>query len=127
MKSETILVILFSLLSVLIGCGIGYLVGKSKWIRNVTKAGRERNKVLRDPKLLKEKIEESAKQLNPEGPFEAKIVDEGKELIYNVEEKDGKQVLTLTKKDYVPPKNNKKVLEKKKTKKGKKVIVSDKK
>ena len=94
-----------ALLSLAIGSLGGYfLVKKTKIIDKFTEGSKERNKILNDPELLKEKILESANKLNPNAKGEIKILDRGEEIILEVKVKNGKKVLDFKRKNYVPKK-----------------------
>ncbi len=94
-------VIILSVLGViflLIGGGIGYLIGKkTNWLEKLSKVSLERNKILKNPKLLKKKIEESAKKLNPHAEGNLEMFDGQEKINMNIETKDGKEVLNITK------------------------------
>ena len=95
---DTISLIILGVIFLLIGGGIGYLIGKkTNWLEKLSKIDLERNKILKNPKLLKKKIEESAKKLNPHAEGNLEIFDGPEKINMNIENKDGKEVLNITK------------------------------
>ncbi len=95
---DIISLIVLGVIFLLIGGGIGYLVGKkTNWLEKLSKIDSERNKILKNPKLLKEKIEASAKKLNPHAEGNLEMFDGPEKISMNIENKDGKDVLNITK------------------------------
>lgn len=105
-----ILDITLSIIAILSGIGLGLLISKkTKWLDNFNKKSKDKNKIINDPGLLKEKIEETLKKMNPHATGDSRIVDDGKEIIFEVKEKDGKEYLDVSKKDIILPKKPKEV------------------
>lgn len=120
MNTETIILILVGILSIMIGTGIGWIIAKkTKWLDNFSKNSKERTKILGDPELLKEKIEDSMRRLNPNAKGDAKIIDQGEEISLDIEVEKGKKILKVNRKQYIPPKEEESP-EKKAKNKGKK-------
>ena len=95
---DMISLIVLGVIFLLIGGGIGYLVGKkTNWLEKLSKVNLERNKILKNPRLLKKKIEESAKRLNPHAEGNLEMFDGQERINMNIESKDGKEVLNITK------------------------------
>ncbi len=95
---DTISLIVLGVIFLLIGGGIGYLVGKkTNWLEKLSKVNLERNKILKNPRLLKKKIEESAKRLNPHAEGNLEMFEGQERINMNIENKDGKEVFNITK------------------------------
>jgi len=91
-----LIAIVLGVIAVCIGSGIGYLISKkTKLIDNFSKDAKIRNKIINDPELLKEKIKDSLRKLNPDAEGDIKIFDQGREVTLDIKEKDGKKILEI--------------------------------
>lgn len=77
-------IIVISILGIIVGIILAYILSKTN-IKFPTKDQRKKNKIINNPELLAEKLNEN------------EIVDNGEKLEYSVVEKDGEKHLDLKK------------------------------
>jgi uncharacterized protein YneF (UPF0154 family) len=108
-----LMAILIGILSICLGSLIGFFIAtKTTWLNKFNSKNKKMDKILNDPELLKGKIEESYKRVNPDAKGEFKMVDSGEEIKLEIKEKDGMKILDFKRTPYIPPKGSEKILEK---------------